>query len=868
MTLKLRKRSLFPALVTAQSPITLTKTGAAYAFGFDSDAYTAAALPEFAASILGSFPVDVVNVAALKNVTTGTFFAANLRGYYAANDGGGGLFFWNSASTATDNGGTIIAPTAGGTGRWIRSVPNSVYTPRMFGAKADGTNDKTFVQAAIDAINLAGGGTLYYDAVYTVGGTKHANTFSIIDLKSGVHFRGPGGLKLQDNTNVANSVGTATFAGTTMTFTSSSGTIALNQFISVAGNVRLLKVASFGTGTGGSGTYILTDTPTNASGAAIVGPIAVSGINRMVELAGAYTTTSNTITSTDYEIDFDYNGQNNCASQTIWSFNSVVTINTGSDIRFRGAKFRNNSGSNELCLGVLQATPTMSRVILSNCMFDNVGDRINSSSVDTSSIFAIVDGMDVTGCSFTRGASHNGCPWEIYGQNINITGNFVYGYFNTANVCAILNQTTKNINISNNTVEDMQCGITLWMTDATSRLQDLAFTNNTFLCTISVAGGPYMVDGVSQVVAGSEMRNVLIDGNVFQNNDLSDLARTTRGISLYRVLTAQISNNLIYGAPGEGIYVQGTTDPFSLQITGNSLINVGYNSASAPTKSGITIAASGTTGTLNIQNNHINPIAGYTLTTGIKNSVNTTNGLILNNLISSATTPVSNTGTNVVTAVAAGSLSGLGTGVATALSNNLNASGGIAPVTSPTFLVTPAAPTAAVDTNTTQLATTAYVVGQAGAATPLVATTTAAVGTSTRFARADHVHPANSETMFFSSANNSALAANTTSFFTTGGLAGSEGVVAVPMTAAGTISNMRVAVSTASGAGQSYTVTLRKAGADTAVTATLSNVTSGNDLTHSFTVAAGDLVCAKIVSSATAASLTGVNVGFTFQPSG
>jgi hypothetical protein len=53
---------------------------------------------------------------------------------------------------------------------------------------------------------------------------------------------------------------------------------------------------------------------------------------------------------------------------------------------------------------------------------------------------------------------------------------------------------------------------------------------------------------------------------------------------------------------------------------------------------------------------------------------------------------------------------------------------------------TPTAPTAAVNTNTTQLATTAFVLGQASSTTPLQAGT-AAVGTGTTFARADHVHP-------------------------------------------------------------------------------------------------------------------------------
>jgi hypothetical protein len=64
---------------------------------------------------------------------------------------------------------------------------------------------------------------------------------------------------------------------------------------------------------------------------------------------------------------------------------------------------------------------------------------------------------------------------------------------------------------------------------------------------------------------------------------------------------------------------------------------------------------------------------------------------------------------------------------------------GKANIASPSLTGTPLSTTAAVDTNTTQIATTAYVVAQAASATPLV-NGTAAVGTSTRYARADHVH--------------------------------------------------------------------------------------------------------------------------------
>lgn len=59
---------------------------------------------------------------------------------------------------------------------------------------------------------------------------------------------------------------------------------------------------------------------------------------------------------------------------------------------------------------------------------------------------------------------------------------------------------------------------------------------------------------------------------------------------------------------------------------------------------------------------------------------------------------------------------------------------------SPAFSGTPTAPTAAPDTNTTQIATAAFVLAQAGAAVPLI-NGAATVGTSLRYSRQDHIHP-------------------------------------------------------------------------------------------------------------------------------
>jgi len=98
--------------------------------------------------------------------------------------------------------------------------------------------------------------------------------------------------------------------------------------------------------------------------------------------------------------------------------------------------------------------------------------------------------------------------------------------------------------------------------------------------------------------------------------------------------------------------------------------------------------------------------------------------------------PITNSGTITIggtLAIASG-----GTGATTA-GTALTALGA-APLASPALTGTPTSPTAAVDTSTTQIATTAFITGQASTVAPLI-NGTAAAGTSLRYARQDHVHP-------------------------------------------------------------------------------------------------------------------------------
>lgn len=92
-------------------------------------------------------------------------------------------------------------------------------------------------------------------------------------------------------------------------------------------------------------------------------------------------------------------------------------------------------------------------------------------------------------------------------------------------------------------------------------------------------------------------------------------------------------------------------------------------------------------------------------------------------------------------AIDAGSLKISGTALAAShLSNGATGSGSVALAGSPALSGIPTAPTAAADTNTTQLATTAFVIGQAGTSTPNMDGVGAA-GSSAKYSRSDHVHP-------------------------------------------------------------------------------------------------------------------------------
>ncbi len=96
-------------------------------------------------------------------------------------------------------------------------------------------------------------------------------------------------------------------------------------------------------------------------------------------------------------------------------------------------------------------------------------------------------------------------------------------------------------------------------------------------------------------------------------------------------------------------------------------------------------------------------------------------------------------------------------------------------------------------------------------------------------------------------------AAGTTNYYGEPGVSVTEDNVVDIMPVARTLQNLRVYLNGSPGAGQSYTVTVRVNGADTAIGCVISDsATTGFDTTDTVTVAAGDRISIKVVTSGSA----------------
>jgi len=132
-----------------------------------------------AANLATFAPRVVATYAALTALTAGTglldggIYQTNTRS--ATDDGGAGLWRYDAASTATDNGGTILAIGGGGAGRFFRIFDGRNIEAAWFGCVVSLSDQSTAINNAIAACGALGGGYVWLphaaDARIGIGST-------------------------------------------------------------------------------------------------------------------------------------------------------------------------------------------------------------------------------------------------------------------------------------------------------------------------------------------------------------------------------------------------------------------------------------------------------------------------------------------------------------------------------------------------------------------------------------------------------------------------------------------------------------------------------------------------------------------------
>ena len=247
----------------------------------------------------------------------------------------------------------------------------------------------------------------------------------------------------------------------------------------------------------------------------------------------------------------------------------------------------------------------------------------------------------------------------------------------------------------------------------------------------------------ARINGGTQQYAPLGSNNIFSNSSSTYGSSTATG-TINVASGAAISGSTKTVNVGTGGVVGSTTNITVGPVLGASTTSIGNTTAASTLNLATGATLTATTKAINIGTNGVSgSTTNITLgsaTSGATNSI-TVNGplnVIGPNLTLGSSTAVStiNLGSG---ATVSGSTKTVNIGTGGLASSTTTIIVGSTNGTTTTLQGTTNGVTAAADTNSVALATTAYVVGQAGSATPLV-NGTAAVGTSLRYARQDHVH--------------------------------------------------------------------------------------------------------------------------------
>ena len=232
---------------------------------------------------LNAYALSCYNVGVLRTVVGQTGMTAFLQGTNVPNDGGEGTFYWDYASTATDNGTTVIRPYGVIYGAWILSSGSGGSGVASFSAGTTGFTPSTATTSAVvlaGTLNVSNGGTGQTTASAAFNALSPITSTGDLIVGNGTNSAtrlgiGANGAVLTSNGTTAVwtvSTGSVTSfsAGTTgfTPSTSTTGAVTLGGTLGIANGGT--GITSFGTGvqaalganTTGTGSIALSNSPT------------------------------------------------------------------------------------------------------------------------------------------------------------------------------------------------------------------------------------------------------------------------------------------------------------------------------------------------------------------------------------------------------------------------------------------------------------------------------------------------------------------------------------------------------------------------------------------------------------------------------
>lgn len=544
----------------------------------------------------GVYVPYVTTIAALKALTGGQFPAVFAQGYYTAGDPGAGIFYWSSASTATDNGGTIIQPTGGGTGRWIRQLPiANTVTPEMFGTKANGSFDDSIpIRAAMGALNTIATGRLELGCttynMASLAATAVVNNYSNVDIigcgKASV-------LKLAAGLNT------------------SSASFAFGIFPSTTNIAQAINNATYA--------HFAID---------------MNGQNN--DCSGtcyAYNVALGAVYGDNITVD-DITVLNNAGSQGIAFGGHTTAFPQVTDVK------------------VINST------IETACDQFNAACTDHSGIYGIVQNFTIANNViQNAGLGFGTGIEAHGDAVTVTGNTI---FNTQHGMNLAADSLGSIFHTTTGIVATGNSMVAVHAGVIVYVLASTQQLGPVISGNYIQLTgTVGDIAGIYAASGTVSGSATLDT-GLSITGNVINGALGGTIANANafEGISLSNWNTIVVANNTIMNIGGAGIHISGTviSNVSIYSIIGNIIVDAGRLTTTPSTsQTGILFDATGTLGALTINANTIRNTSTAYMSTGILGSTNVVAnaGLIYGNTTAGVTS-VTWTGTGAIVGVTCG----------------------------------------------------------------------------------------------------------------------------------------------------------------------------------------------------------------------